>query len=78
MIATNNAYINCKMCVLQHNMIYVPFVYDIFMHLIDIDECLSSPCEHMCTNTVGSFQCSCSGGYQLGSNGKSCRGKFIY
>ena len=46
--------------------------------LIDIDECLSSPCEHICSNTLGSFQCSCNSGYQLDFNGRSCSGRQLY
>lgn len=30
----------------------------------DLDECLSGqPCEQVCTNTEGSFECSCNHGY---------------
>ena len=46
-------------------------VFDI---IIDIDECSSSPCEHTCTNTPGSFECSCNSGYELGLDGLSCDG----
>ena len=28
-----------------------------------MDECMSAPCEHMCTNTPGSYHCSCYDGY---------------
>ena len=44
----------------------------------DIDECLinGGPCEQRCTNIVGSFQCSCYGGYELESNGINCSGNF--
>lgn len=40
----------------------------------DINECWkgTSGCQQTCTNTVGSFVCSCYNGYQLGINGKSC------
>ncbi|XP_054828137.1 protein HEG homolog 1 [Eublepharis macularius] len=36
-------------------------------HGKDIDECLSNPCPALatCTNTQGSFQCTCSLGYQM-------------
>ena len=44
---------------------------------IDIDECATSNavCEHNCTNTIGSFTCSCDTGYQLDRNGLNCTGE---
>ena len=44
----------------------------------DIDECSEGThnCDQICTNTVGSFTCSCNSGYKLLGNGKSCRGTF--
>ena len=44
----------------------------------DIDECLSDSggCEHNCTNTEGSFLCSCSQGYSLADDGFQCIGEF--
>lgn len=33
----------------------------------DVDECLSSPCDHICVNTVGSFFCECFTGFELTS-----------
>ena len=40
----------------------------------DIDECLAGTdnCNQVCTNTDGSFTCSCHDGYELQSNGHSC------
>ena len=40
----------------------------------DTDECLANTdgCDQVCTNTIGSFQCSCIEGYTLSSNGRSC------
>ena len=42
---------------------------------LEIDECLTrnGGCEHNCTNTVGSFYCSCVDGYQL-TNDVYCSG----
>ena len=47
--------------------------------LIDIDECLddNGGCDQQCTNTDGSYDCSCDAGYSLGSNNKACNGKII-
>ncbi|XP_065845108.1 fibrillin-2-like [Oscarella lobularis] len=41
---------------------------------LDIDECSVSNggCAEICNNTVGSFTCTCSRGYELGNDGKSC------
>ena len=43
---------------------------------IDIDECLSlnGGCSHFCTNTEGSFFCSCREGFSLVANNQ-CEGK---
>ena len=43
---------------------------------IDTDECLvaNGDCEHICTNTGGSRECSCEDGYRLGSDDQSCQG----
>lgn len=38
----------------------------------DIDECASSPCDHTCINTPGSFVCICRDGYELNSDGRTC------
>ena len=39
----------------------------------DVDECqLSSPCAHNCSNTVGSYICSCDAGFTV--NGDACDG----
>ena len=44
---------------------------------LDIDECRTNKgnCSQLCTNTVGSYACSCLPGYLLGVNNKSCNGK---
>ncbi|XP_019615701.1 PREDICTED: uncharacterized protein LOC109463369 [Branchiostoma belcheri] len=40
----------------------------------DIDECSAANggCDHVCTNTLGSFQCSCVDGFNLNVDGHSC------
>lgn len=45
--------------------------------VLDIDECLVSNggCADICTNTPGSYLCSCSEGYELDSDAISCNGK---
>ena len=41
---------------------------------LDVNECLSSPCGQTCTNTAGSYQCSCNDGYELDDDGRTCNG----
>ena len=42
----------------------------------DINECTSRAhnCAQVCTNTAGSFTCSCNSGYTLEADGHSCSG----
>ena len=47
------------------------------LYFVDVDECTSSPCGHICTNTAGSFVCSCHEGYLLGSDGSTCTGMYV-
>ena len=58
---------------LQNVITSVRLLTDIF-----IDECLLNgglgPCQHMCTNTIGSFYCSCRSGYTQPSGVYYCKG----
>jgi len=38
-----------------------------------LDECHSNVCQQICTNTLGSYQCSCNDGYTV--NGNTCIGQ---
>ena len=42
----------------------------------DVDECSTSNggCDQVCTNTVGSFNCSCNDGFSLNMDGATCDG----
>ena len=42
----------------------------------DIDECedANGDCEHLCTNTFGSFRCSCDEGFRLMEDMSTCQG----
>ena len=44
---------------------------------IDIDECQEdpSPCDQVCTNTVGGFECSCELGYRYAGEDQGCVGQ---
>lgn len=54
------------------------FAFSVFFLLFfkDLDECLSSPCQHgaVCENTKGSYSCSCNDGWA----GKDCNEGTIY
>ena len=45
-----------------------------FCFISDIDECSANTdgCGQVCTNTNGSFQCSCRSGFSLLDDGKTC------
>lgn len=47
--------------------------------VIDIDECSTNNdgCAHNCTNTIGSYQCSCEDGYILNKDNHSCEGTYV-
>ena len=49
------------------------------LHSIDTIECANNngECEHNCTNTEGSFYCTCKVGYILANDNRSCEGKWI-
>ena len=48
--------------------------------ITDINECVrgTDGCENTCTNTFGSFYCSCNTGYALAPNHKNCIGKSLF
>ena len=43
----------------------------------DLDECLTNNggCKQICTNTDGSFECSCADGYVIAADNFDCSGK---
>ena len=49
----------------------------LLQHNLDINECQTNNggCEQICTNTDGSFECSCNQGYSLSSDRTNCIGK---
>ena len=64
---------------LSCNISYIPVIghLKIPCSSLDINECdtANGGCEHNCTNTVGSFICSCYTGYQLDGNELNCNGE---
>ena len=49
----------------------------LYSYTIDVDECetLNGGCQQICNNTVGSYFCSCTEGYQLQMDGTTCQGQ---
>ncbi len=45
-------------------------------YTLDIDECDTSNgrCNHVCTNTNGSYECTCDVGYSLNEDSHTCSG----
>lgn len=43
----------------------------------DTDECLTTPCQQHCQNSIGSYQCSCHPGFYLHGNQHSCVGEWF-
>ena len=52
--------------------------FNFFFHT-DVNECLSinGNCSQICTNTLGSYYCSCTAGYMLNADNQTCVGKKI-
>ena len=69
-----NAIITASVSVLALTLISPKFI----INFLDTDECLSDIhlCSHNCTNTIGSYTCSCDVGYQLNEDGFLCIGKY--
>ena len=46
---------------------------------IDVNECsvLNGDCSQLCTNTIGSYFCTCISGYFLTVNNKTCNGESV-
>ena len=49
-------------------------------HHTDLDECALgiSECNQICTNSIGSYVCSCHPGYRVSIDNKICLGMMIY
>ena len=55
------------------------FLFSRVKKIIDVDECAvdNGGCEGTCVNRQGSYQCFCSSGFRLASNGKKCIGMYV-
>ena len=47
------------------------------IHYTDVDECTAGQhtCSHICSNTEGSYNCSCPIGFQLDDDNRTCTGE---
>lgn len=62
------------MCIYLMNILHVwsMFIYTFYL-FSDIDECSSNHgCSSLCTNTEGSFYCTCEDGYRIANDGSTC------
>ena len=52
----------------------------LYKKYIDVNECSTSNggCTETCTNTAGSYYCTCPSGYSLASNAHGCNGEHNY
>ena len=50
----------------------------IFLLTIDINECSQNSCQIHCTNTNGSYYCSCDTSSVLATDGIRCLGRLLY
>ena len=56
----------------------VSILYYVTLHT-DINECAGSHgCSHGCTNTIGSFLCTCPDGLFLSDDERTCEGDYIH
>ena len=55
---------------------YIAHFYNGFIFHSDIDECVEGfdGCDHNCTNTNGSYFCTCLDGYELQTDNHTCTG----
>ena len=50
-----------------------------YILIVDLDECARniSGCNQNCTNTIGSYFCSCYLGYEIQNDNRTCIGKYL-
>ena len=65
---------------ISKSLLYLIISSVFYFTLSDVNECSTENggCEHTCTDTTGSFVCSCSNGYFLEGNGLNCTGKIVH
>lgn len=56
------------------------YIYRLLYIIADINECRRYPgrlCAHKCENTPGSYYCTCTMGFKLSADGRSCEGMAV-
>ena len=64
MIYHNYVHYNSSFEYQQHYAIF-SIIYLYLLNLLDVDECQFRRCEHNCTNSYGTFYCTCDEGFEL-------------
>lgn len=73
-ISYGQQYNVCRYIGNEHKIAFLAF--DSFNK--DVDECdRFLPCDQLCTNSDGSFQCSCHTGYRMDNSSQTCEGNPI-
>ena len=70
--------LNSNMITILVRVSYIVNIYEKFCFIIDTNECSENNggCEETCTNTLGSYVCSCQAtGYSLDNDKHNCSGK---
>ena len=58
-------------------MITYAYIY-VMCTTVDINECEGyNDCHQICTNTEGSYYCSCDAGFELAADNRSCTGMWL-
>ena len=57
------------------NLQTLNFNSTIYLSILDVNECLTDPCQQLCDNTAGSFTCSCNAGFILSKDYVNCECK---
>ena len=61
---------------LRYEIQLVAVLLHVMSFIVDIDECQidDGGCSQQCSNTVGSYNCSCISGYELTDDNHTCTG----
>ena len=70
-----HAYINSLQFIINHFLIRIAWIVLYVSIISDVDECDGyDDCHQNCTNTEGSYYCSCNIGFVLEADNRTCRG----